>query len=234
MIEKAAELLRTSKKTVVLTGAGMSTESKIPDFRSKSGWWQQVDPMTLATVEAIEENYDQVHAFYSARLKALEQAEPNRGHRILAEWEAAGIIDAVATQNVDGLHQAAGSENVHALHGNIEHIRCHRCGQEHSLDAFIGKAGCNNCGGPLRPGVVLFGELLPQAAWQNSLGSIEEADVVLVIGTSLEVYPVNQLPAMTRGTTIYVNQEINQNVHDFDLVMEGAAGEILEQINERL
>nr|WP_069366733.1 NAD-dependent deacylase [Salisediminibacterium beveridgei] len=234
MIQEAAEQIRRSQKTVVLTGAGMSTESQIPDFRSESGWWQQVDPMSLATIEAIETNYDQVHAFYEARLKALQKATPNRGHLILADWEKAGMIDAVATQNVDGLHQAAGSQTVYALHGNIRQIRCHRCQVQQSLDAFHAKEACHICGGPLRPGVVLFGEMLPQEAWHNALAEIEQADVVLVIGTSLEVYPVNQLPGMTSGTTIYLNQEITQNVHHFDLVIEGSAGEALREIDARL
>lgn len=234
MIQKAADQLRRSNKTVVLTGAGMSTESQIPDFRSESGWWQKVDPMKLATIEAIESNYDQVHAFYEARLRALEKAKPNRGHLILADWEKAGMIDAVATQNVDGLHQAAGSQTVFALHGNIHKIRCHRCQKEQPLEAFLMKQDCTFCSGPLRPGVVLFGEILPQDAWQKALHAIEEADVVLVIGTSLEVYPVNQLPAMTSGKTIYLNQEISQTVHHFDIVIEGSAGEILDEINESL
>ncbi|ADI00336.1 SIR2 family NAD-dependent protein deacylase [Salisediminibacterium selenitireducens] len=230
-MKQTATWLKTADSVVVLTGAGMSTESNIPDFRSRSGWWQQVDPMTIATPEALEGNPEQFKAFYKARLEALEEAEPNRGHQIIARWEERGLVDRVATQNVDGLHQRAGSRNVDALHGTIHAIRCHRCDRPHELDAFLRDEACVSCGGVLRPGVVLFGEMLPQDAWQRALKAIEKADVVLVIGTSLDVYPVNQLPSVTGGKTVYINRDIDQSIHAFDAVHQGSAGEILEELD---
>lgn len=228
------EWLNHSKKTVVLTGAGMSTESGIPDFRSQSGWWKQIDPRTVATVEALEQNYSLFHAFYTRRIQALENCMPHEGHRILADWERKGLIDCVATQNVDGFHRVAGSKNVEELHGSIQTIRCQACGQSESLESFLNKESCTHCGGKLRPNVVLFGEVLPQDSWQHTIHHIQEAELVLVIGTSLEVYPVNQLPTMTKGKTVYINLEIPANVNYFDLTIEGKAKEVLQQVNEGL
>ncbi len=233
-MEQVAKWLQQSKKTVVLTGAGMSTESGIPDFRSKSGWWRNIDPATVATVEALTNDYDLFHAFYSARFAALNGCEPHAGHSILADWEQRGLIARVATQNVDGLHKAAGSQNIDELHGSLHRVRCQQCGKQATTEQFLAKEPCPNCGGRLRPGIVLFGETLPQNAWNQALYTIETADVVLVIGTSLQVYPVNQLPKMTGGKLVYINQEAAGYEKEFDLVIQGSAKEILQQVNSYL
>ncbi|GIM48014.1 hypothetical protein DNHGIG_35630 [Collibacillus ludicampi] len=226
--------LRQSKFTVVLTGAGMSTESGIPDFRSKDGWWRQIDPQKVATVNALENHYDLFHQFYQFRIRGLEKCQPHRGHYILAEWEENGLIHSIATQNVDGFHQQAGSKQVYELHGSIRKIRCQNCELPADADAFLEGKGCNTCGGKLRPDVVLFGEMLPQYTWNNALHAIQKADLVVVIGTSLQVYPVNQLPAISKGKTVLINAESTDQDQMFDLVVRGKAGEILQQVNEIL
>lgn len=225
--------LLASKKTVVLTGAGMSTESGIPDFRSASGLWRGVDPRTVASVEALTENYELFRAFYQQRIEALAQCVPHKGYDILAAWQKRGHISLIATQNVDCFHEAAGAVNVQELHGNITTIRCGDCRRPHELVVFLAGDVCKDCGGNLRPNVVLFGEMLPNEAWQQSMQAIEEAELVLVIGTSLEVYPVNQLPAMTQGKLVYINLEATTG-RGFDLVLQGKAGEILAQVNSLL
>ena len=222
--------LKVSQKTVVLTGAGMSTESGIPDFRSASGWWQNIDRRTVATVEALEQNYPLFHEFYKMRIENLEKVAPHEGHRILADWEKRGLVSLVATQNVDGFHQLAGSQNVEELHGSIREIRCQRCGKQAEMAAFLQKESCH-CSGKLRPTVVLFGESLPQASWQKAMRTIAEAQLVVVIGTSLEVYPVNQLPSMTNGKTVYINLDVARQETQFDLTIQGKAKEVLQQVN---
>lgn len=224
------EWLKTSKQTVILTGAGMSTESGVPDFRSSTGWWTKTDPQKVATVEALEHHYPLFHEFYSLRINALKNIVPHEGHEILALWENQGIIRSVATQNVDGLHQQAGSKDVKELHGSIRKIRCHSCKKFASMEAFLNMEKCE-CGGKLRPNVVLFGEMLPQEPWINAMYNIQRADLVIVIGTSLEVYPVNQLPSETKGKTVYINLDISNNAIGFDLVLQGKAKEVLVEIN---
>lgn len=233
-LEQLVEWLSLANKTVVLTGAGMSTESGVPDFRSQKGWWRNIDPRTVATLDALQENYDLFHEFYSMRIEKLKDCKPHEGHYSLEALEKQGYISRIATQNVDGFHKAAGSENVDELHGNIHQIRCQECQQPSSTNAFLAKENCSSCGGKLRPGIVLFGELLPDSAWNQALRSIQQADLVLVIGTSLEVYPVNQLPSMTRGKTVYINLEVDGCEKDFDLIVLGSAKEVLLAIKERV
>lgn len=157
----------------------------------------------------------------------MENCRPHQGHQILAKWQQKGLIHRIATQNVDALHEAGGSENVDHLHGSILNYRYHDCGNEASKQQFLNKESCNSCRGKLRPNVVLFGETLPEVAWNNALYHIQQAELIIVIGTSLQVYPVSQLPAMTKGKTIYINKEVSDNQANFDLVIEGSAKETL-------
>jgi len=205
-IIRAAALIRDARRMALVTGAGMSVDSGVKDFRSRSGWWRSIDPRTVATVEALERRYDLFHEFYAERIRQLKTAVPHEGHFILAEWEKRGMLACVCTQNVDRLHQTAGSRHVHELHGTIREFRCHDCGAPHDEETFLRKERCA-CGGRLRPNVVLFGEMLPSDAWQASLDAIRTADVVLVIGTSLQVAPVNQLPFLTKAPRIFINAE---------------------------
>lgn len=183
-----------SGSVVIFTGAGMSTESGLPDFRSGEGLWKQFDPMRLATVQAMKNNYDEFHAFYSLRLQQAIDVKPNQGHLILSEWERKGWIKSIITQNVDGLHQAAGSENVIELHGRLGDIRCICCEQKSSEINFLEKTPCSHCGALLRPGVVLFGESLPLGAFEKAQVDSKSAQVFLALGSSLQVSPANYLP----------------------------------------
>lgn len=233
-IQTLARWIKESSFTVALTGAGMSTESGIPDFRSKSGWWNNIDPATVATVEALEENYELFQQFYASRIQGLRDCQPHRGHGILAEWEQRGFLHSVATQNVDGFHQQAGSRKVYELHGSIRTVRCSSCDHRTQLDDFLTGNSCPNCKGRLRPDVVLFGEMLPQAPWQRALADIRSAELVIVIGTSLQVYPVAQLPLMTQGRVAILNYEPTAQDDHFELVIHGKAGELLQQINTQI
>ena len=227
-----ADWLQQATHTTVLTGAGMSTESNIPDFRSKDGWWKKIDPRTVATTEAMNNNYNLFHEFYSMRINKLKECAPHKGHDILAKWEKKGLIQAIATQNVDGFHTEAGNRHVYELHGSIHNMRCATCFRSASEKQFLNKERCVHCGGKLRPGVVLFGEMLPEDSWEAALNHIRQSDLVIVIGTSLEVYPANQIPHMTNGRTVYINAEINASHIHFDLRIQGKAGEVLSQVDE--
>jgi NAD-dependent deacetylase len=229
----ASELMQHANRVVILTGAGMSTEAGIPDFRSPSGWWNKMDPRKVATVEALETNYDLFHSFYSYRIEQLDRTTPHRGHELIAQWEHSGKVTLVATQNVDGLHQLAGCSRVQELHGSILTYRCHSCCMPTEKYEFLEKHLCS-CGGRLRPNVVLFGESLPQEAWNQAVNEIEQADLVLVIGTSLLVSPVNQLPYLTEGKRVLINKELTGKEQRFDVVIQGQAVDSLESINEWL
>ena len=234
-IKKGAEILITCMKesegTVVLTGAGMDTESNIPDFRGKDGWWRNIDPRTVASIDTFYKNYSLFHEFYSMRIKLLENIKPHEGHYILAEFQDKGLINSIATQNVSGLHRIAGSKNVYELHGNIQTVRCNHCGHKAGLVDFLDKNNCDICGkSTLRPNVVLFGEALPKNAWVLAESDIRKCDLLIIIGTSLEVYPVNQLPLFSNGKIVLINNEdINTN-YGFDLKLIGKAKEILKEL----
>lgn len=233
LTRQAASLIKNARRMVLISGAGLSVDSGVKDFRSSSGWWRNIDPRTVATVEALEGNYDLFHDFYSMRITQLQRVVPHQGHYILAEWEKRGILACIGTQNVDRLHQAAGSRNVHELHGTIRTFRCHACGKPHTETAFLQKETCA-CGGKLRPNVVLFGESLPSAAWNRTLDAIREADLVLVIGTSLQVAPVNQLPFLTRARRIFINAEATGYEGQFDVFLRGRALDCLAAIEEAM
>lgn len=196
--ELAAAIASSPGGTVIFTGAGMSTDSGLPDFRSKDGLWKNIDPMEIATADAMRDQYDLFHEFYSRRFRSMGSALPNPGHAVIADWEARGLVSCVITQNVDGLHRAAGSRTVYELHGSVDLVRCMECGHSATQDDFIARTPCPSCGGRLRPGIVLFGEGLPEkdltAAWHAS----ERARVFIVLGSSLLVSPANQMPAVAR------------------------------------
>ena len=232
-----AEWIAASRALVAFSGAGLSTESGLPDFRSRKGLWERYDPGELATEEALWRRYDRFREFYSLRLGSLQDAEPNEGHRVLAAWEREGILRGVVTQNVDGLHQAAGSREVAELHGRLESVRCASCGRGASPGAFREGIPCGVCGGRLRPGVVLFGESLPEAAWDRAEALTEEADLFLVLGSSLQVAPANLLPrrAAARGAKLVIlNGEPTPLDWLADRVLRGGLGENLGDLRRRV
>lgn len=230
-LPRLAEVIARVRDAVVLTGAGMSTESGIPDFRSSTGLWRNIDPRRVATVEAMEKDPDLFRRFYGERLRNLEHVRPHAGHYVLAEWAKQGIVRAVVTQNVDGLHHRAGSPEVYELHGSLRTVRCHRCGSPADLEDFLGGDACGLCGGPLRPNVVLFGELLPEEEWDRAIRAIRESSLLLVIGTSLEVYPVNQLPMLSTGRKAIINGSVTEWDHRFHHVIHARIGKTLLKLD---
>ena len=232
-VKKLAELIDRRRPCVVLTGAGISTESGIPDFRSAGGIWEEYDPAEVATIDALRRQPARVWEFYARRLGALPGAEPNDGHRALAELEDQGWVRAVITQNVDGLHQRAGSREVVEVHGSLREAECIQCRvrvpMENAL-ASLPLPPCPECGEILKPGVVMFGELLPAGAISHARALAAEAGVLLVVGSSLEVHPVAALPGETLaagGALAIVNRGSTPWDSRAELVLEAGSGETL-------
>ena len=205
-VERLAELLGQSRRTVVLTGAGVSVPSGIPDFRTpETGLWANVDPMEVAHISVFEREPERFWSYYRPRFQALGDKEPNRAHEVLAELERRGLIEGVITQNIDRLHRAAGSENVIEVHGSIETSSCTACGTAFGLDEVDelfderGVAVCSACGAAVKPDVVLFGEMLPIEAMERATELAEEAELMLCVGSSLAVHPIAGLPQLTLG-----------------------------------
>jgi NAD-dependent deacetylase len=224
-------LIRDNQPCVVLTGAGVSTESGIPDFRSATGIWQQFDPYEVASIDAFRRDPERVWEFYNLRLDVLAEARPNPAHRALAELESRGLVRAVVTQNVDRLHASAGSRDVIEVHGSIGSALCLSCGRrEDNVRPLLPVPRCAACGAVLKPGVVMFGELLPVEAMDRATALAREASLLLVVGTSLEVWPVAGLPGETLahgGKLAIVNREPTPYDGRAELVVHGSAGEIL-------
>jgi NAD-dependent protein deacetylase/lipoamidase len=202
---RLAELIRAADTVVALTGAGISVPSGIPDFRSPgTGLWEKVNPMEVAHIDVFRRDPERFWHFYGHRFQTLEDKRPNRAHEALAELEHAGLLDAVITQNIDRLHARAGTRELIEVHGTIAHSSCLRCGERYPLDGVrerqaadpVGVPRCD-CGRPLKPDVVLFGEYLPVDALERAGQLAGRADLLLCIGSSLEVYPVAQLPDVT-------------------------------------
>jgi NAD-dependent deacetylase len=204
---RVADLLRGAERAVALTGAGISVPSGIPDFRSPgSGLWENVDPMEVAHIDAWRRDPDRFWSFYGQRFATLTDKLPNEAHLALAELERRGLIRGVITQNIDRLHRTAGAERLIEVHGSVEWSVCLRCGERVGIDRVVellavgdGAPRCPACGAPLKPDVVLFGELLPERALAEAQEMAMAADLMLCVGSSLEVYPAAGLPAMTRG-----------------------------------
>jgi NAD-dependent deacetylase len=202
---RLAGLIRDAGSVVALTGAGISVPSGIPDFRSPgTGLWTKVNPMEVAHIDAFQRDPERFWGYYGQRFQTLEEKRPNRAHEVLAELEQQGLLEAVITQNIDRLHERAGSREVIEVHGSIATSSCLDCGARFPLadvrgrqaEASDGVPRCD-CGQPLKPDVVLFGELLPVAALSRAERLAAGADLLLCIGSSLEVYPVAGLPEVT-------------------------------------
>jgi NAD-dependent protein deacetylase/lipoamidase len=202
-----AELIRASERTVALTGAGISVPSGIPDFRTpETGLWANVDPMEVAHIDVFERDPARFWSYYRPRFHALGDKRPNRAHEALAELERRGMLEAVVTQNIDRLHRAAGSREVVEVHGSIETSTCRSCDAAYGIEQVealfdaAGVARCAECGGAVKPDVVLFGELLPEAAMARAQALAERAELMLCVGSSLAVHPVAALPGLTLGS----------------------------------
>jgi NAD-dependent deacetylase len=235
-IAQAASALAASPFSIALTGAGLSTESGLPDFRSPGGLWGEYDPMEVATLSAFRRTPEKFFDFYRQRLARLVAAAPNAGHQALAQLEASGRLGAIITQNVDGLHQAAGSRQVIELHGNLREAACPQCQWTgpirlitEALEAGTLPA-CPQCGARVKPNVVLFEELLPQEAYQQAEDACRRAGALLVVGSSLQVTPAAWLPQVAHqhgARVIIVNDEPTPLDHIAHIVLRGRAGAIL-------
>lgn len=206
----AAAIRRSTRGMVVLTGAGVSVASGIPSFRGNSGLWTRWDPEEYATIQAFDRDPARVWKFLRELGETLEEAEPNEAHRAIAAMSDGGFVDAVVTQNVDGLHQRAGSERVIELHGSHRTLSCRRCDATFPVDEVAAFAEdevptCGRCGGVLKPDVVLFGEPMPQQALRQAEHAVRHCGVLLVVGTSVEVHPASRLPeiAARAGAAIW-------------------------------
>jgi NAD-dependent deacetylase len=230
-----AALIRDRQPCVVLTGAGVSTESGIPDFRSDTGIWAEVDPFEVASIRAFRRNPARVWSFYRERVHVLRDAQPNAAHFALAELEQRGLVEAVITQNIDLLHTRAGSRDVVEMHGSIRSAECLGCLWTEPIDTALAQLDerplptCLQCGEVLKPGVVLFGELLPAGAIERAMQLARGARLMLVVGSSLEVWPVAGLPLEARAFAI-----VNRGVTPLDehalLTIDAAAGETLAAV----
>jgi NAD-dependent deacetylase len=205
-VERLAELIRESQCTVALTGAGISVPSGIPDFRTpEKGLWEDVDPMEVAHIDVFECNPARFWSYYRPRFHSLGDKLPNAAHEALVELERRGLLEGVITQNIDRLHRAAGSRNVVEVHGSIATSTCCSCAASYEMDevdALFGAdeiARCASCDGPVKPDVVLFGEMLPEAAMRQAQELAARAELMLCVGSSLVVHPVAGLPGVTKA-----------------------------------
>jgi NAD-dependent deacetylase len=240
-IVRAAELLREAHHAVALTGAGSSTPSGIPDFRSPgSGMWERFDPMEVASIYTFRRHPERFYAWIRPMVTLLLTAEPNPGHWALAELEAGGWLKAIITQNIDNLHQRAGAREVLELHGHMREATCIRCYQVvpsgELLDDFLASdeaPRCAACGGVMKPNVVLFGEQLPVKVVNAAMAHIRQADLMLVAGSSLEVMPASQLPLLVHeqaGRLIVVNLTPTYVDDIAEVVIHGDVAEVLPRI----
>jgi NAD-dependent deacetylase len=222
MFEIIKDQIRDVKKIIFVTGAGISQESGIPTFRGKDGLWRNHDAMKLATIDAFYENPRLVWEWYNERRKNIFAAQPNQGHKAIAELEKYAEV-VVLTQNTDGLHQKAGSTQVLELHGSIIKIKCPVCKfRDEIFTEFYKIPPLCNCGNILRPDVVWFGESLPQDVWQKAIISVSECDLMIIAGTSLVVSPANTLPIYAKqndAILIEINPEKTEMSSEMDLII---------------
>jgi NAD-dependent deacetylase len=230
------QLIEKTESITVLTGAGISAESGISTFRGADGLWSKFRPEELANVNAFLANPEMVWEWYQHRRDVLSSAKPNAAHYALAEWEEILPKFTLATQNVDGLHRLAGSQNVLELHGNIRNNRCQQCGKETSeiTVTFTGQVPrCSSCNGMLRPAVVWFGEFLPERELETAFYAAQHCDVLLTVGTSSQVYPAAALPEIAReagAAVIEVNIEETPFTVFATCHLRGPAGTILPEL----
>jgi len=245
-LDRAAELLSGRTRIVAFTGAGISAESGIPTYRGAGGLWGKYDPAKFASIQTFRENPATYWAFFrDLRYPILRDARPNAGHEALARLEAGGLLSALVTQNIDGLHQEAGSRRVVELHGNSRFVSCQQCGMTYGMKEIYaqlteGKKAvptCLQCGGRLKTTVVLFGEPLPPDALKEAAEAIEDCDAMISVGSSLVVYPAALFPqraAAGGARLIIVNEEPTPLDAMADLAVGAKAGSFLPALADAL
>ncbi|MCB0164938.1 MAG: NAD-dependent deacylase [Anaerolineae bacterium] len=241
-IQRAAQLIGHAHNIVAMTGAGISTPSGVPDFRSAdSGLWDEVDPLSVASIHAFRQNPERFYHWIHPLARLLAEAEPNPAHYALAHLEAQSKLKAVITQNVDNLHRSAGSQTVYELHGHLREVTCTRCySVAAAADLFqqfveTGAIPRCRCGGIFKPNAILFGEQLPMNEFVSARLAVEAADLMFIIGSSLEVAPASDLPeiALDNGIpVIIINQQPTFLDPRAELVIRGNVAEILPQVVE--
>lgn len=237
-VKAAARILQRARHAVVFTGAGISTPSGIPDFRSTStGLWKKDDPIRVASLTAFKDHPERFFAWLKPLLSAITAASPNPAHFSIARLESAGVVNAVITQNIDLLHQQAGAKNVLPVHGSVDKMVCVNC-QKHFpsiqyLEDFLQrdiKPRCRTCSRYLKPDIVLFEEMLPMEIWNQAYQQVEKSDAILVAGSSLEVYPASTLPqlAVQNGAMLIINTLSTTPMdRDADILLPFNSAEIL-------
>jgi NAD-dependent protein deacetylase/lipoamidase len=236
--DQAVELLRKSRNSVALTGAGASTESSIPDFRGKNGLWSRYDPVEYGTLGAFKADPEKVWQMLASLLEIIN-AKPNRGHIGLATLEQLGLLTGIITQNIDGLHRKGGSRNIIEFHGTLDTFSCLACGAGYDLD-FV-KAGilpphCQSCGAILKPDIIFFDELIPDAVMSRTEEMLASVDLLLVAGTSCQVQPAARIPFIVYnrgGKIIEINREPVLQ-HIAAVTLEGSFAAVVEKLVERL
>ena len=235
-LETLKKWIDNSDNIVFFGGAGVSTESGIPDFRSVDGLYkQQYDypPETILSHTFFRRNTEEFYRFYRAKMLALD-AKPNAAHKKLAQWEQEGKLKAVVTQNIDGLHQAAGSKMVYELHGSVHRNYCQKCGAFYDARYMLESKGipkCEKCGGIIKPDVVLYEEGLDDATMRGAIRAINHADVLIIGGTSLTVYPAAGLIDYYNGNKlVLINKSVTPMDSRADLLVQGPIGEIFSQL----
>jgi NAD-dependent deacetylase len=244
-IQTVAEWLKSAKYAVAFTGAGISTPSGIPDFRSAdSGLWEKIDPIAVASIFGFRQNPRAFYDWVRPLTQTTIQASPNLAHLALAQLEQRGFLKSVITQNIDMLHTRAGSKTVYELHGHMREMTCIRCFTVYSAEHFLGDflendhiPTCTACGGVLKPNVILFGEQLPYKELQNAQADARQCDMMIVIGSSLEVEPASSLPklAQMRGAKIVIiNLQPTFFDKSADMVIHEDVAEVLPAIVAQL
>ena len=235
-LETLKKWIDNSDNIVFFGGAGVSTESGIPDFRSVDGLYnQQYDypPETILSHTFFRRNTEEFYRFYRVKMLALD-AKPNAAHKKLAQWEQEGKLKAVVTQNIDGLHQAAGSKMVYELHGSVHRNYCQKCGAFYDARYILESQGipkCERCGGIIKPDVVLYEEGLDDATMRGAIRAISHADVLIIGGTSLTVYPAAGLIDYYNGNKlVLINKSVTPMDSRADLLVQGPIGEIFSQL----
>ena len=235
LIRKAAEFVYNAKRTLALTGAGISVESGIPDFRSAGGLWSKYDPSEYATITSFRAAPEKVWEMLRDMGEVVDQAEPNAAHLGMGELEKMGFLHTIITQNVDNLHQRGGARNVIEYHGNSSTLSCMWCGKKYTAaEKKQEHPPICECGQILKPDVVFFGEAIPVDAMNRSFQLAASAEALMVVGTSAVVSPVNTIPAVAKENGAKVIEINKERTHLTDTVtdvfLQGSAGEIVQKL----